>query len=307
MAFLVVGVTLAVGKLAVDAVIRGVDLAEQRDNLTRTRLAFDHLAQRARRQVQDYAFWDETVRLAQAPRAPDAAAFFRRDFVESLPRNDYEFIDLLDHHRGTAFEWSASPHVRRPDRLTSPAFLDRLAREGSMSGYIRDGGDVYLVAASTVRPSRRPGESTQGVRGFLIVGGELHYELLHGIESDLQLGLRVLPADTPLPETPLHAETYAKGDSIRLLFPLSGAMGGPAAVIAVMDTRAQQYRFAEWTLYSEFLAVLLCAIAFFVIWLYGRRLIITPLRSIALEIVEMHARGELSPIASPAPSEEWAL
>jgi PAS domain S-box-containing protein len=306
-AFLVVGVTLAVGKIAVDAVIRGVDLADQRDDLTRTRLAFDRLAQRARRQVEEYAIWDETVRLAEDPGAPTAAGFFRRNFVESLPRNDYEFIDLLDRHRGTAFGWSASPHVRRPVKLSSTAFFDRLIREGSMSGYVRDGGDVYLVAGSTVRPSSRPGRTTEGVRGFIVVGGVLHRELLHGIESDLQLGLQVLPADTPLPETPLHAETYAKGDSVRLLFPLAGAMGGPAAVIAVLDTRAQQYRFAEWTLYSEFLAVLLCAIAFFVIWLYGQRLIITPLRSIALEIVAMHGRGELTPISSPAPSEEWAL
>jgi signal transduction histidine kinase/CheY-like chemotaxis protein/sensor domain CHASE-containing protein len=305
--FLVVGVTLAVGKLAVDAVIRGVDEAEQRDNLTRTRLAFDRLAERARRQVQDYAFWDETVRLAQAPRAPDAAGFFRRNFVESLPWNDYEFIDLLDRKRDDTFEWAASPHVRRPEALTSKVFLDRLAREGSVSGYMRDGNNVYLIAGSAVRPSRRSGEETQDVRGFLVVGGELHYELLHGIERDLQLGLRVLPADTPLPETPLHAETYAKGDSVRLLFRLAGAMGGPAAVIAVMDTRAQQFRFAKWTRYSEILAIVLCAVAFFVIWLYGQRLIITPLRSIALEIVDMHARGELAPISSPAPSEEWAL
>ena len=305
-AFLVVGATLAVGKFAVDAVIRGVDVADQRDDVTRTRLAFDRLAQRARQQVEDYAFWDETVRLTQDPPAPDAAEFFRRNFVEWLPRNDYEFIDVLGRDRRDAFEWAASPHVRRPDKLTGPAFLDRLIREGSMSGYMRDGSSVFLVAASVVQPTRHRG-ATPGVRGFLVVGGELHRELLHALERDVQLGLQVLPADTPLPETPMHAETYANGDSVRILFRLAGAMGGPAAVIAVMDTRAQQYRFAEWTLYSEFLALLLCAIAFFIVWLYGRRLIITPLRTIALEIVAMHGRGELAPIASPAPSEEWAL
>src|ERR1019366_3164615 len=102
---------------------------------------------------EDYAFWDETGRLAQDPRALDAAGFFRRNFVEPLPRNDFEFIDLLDRTRGTAFEWAASPHVRRPAALTSTEFLDRLAREGSVSGYLRDGNDVYLIAGSTVRPS----------------------------------------------------------------------------------------------------------------------------------------------------------
>src|ERR1039457_2968233 len=123
-AFLVVGVTLAAGKLAVDAVIRGVDLADQRDDLTRARLAFDRLANHARQKVEDYAFWDETVRLAQNPAAPGATGFFRHNFVDWLPRNDYEFIQLLDRKRGSAFEWSASPEVRRPATLTSATFLD---------------------------------------------------------------------------------------------------------------------------------------------------------------------------------------
>ena len=95
-AFVVVGVTLVAGKLAVDAVIRGVDVADQQDDLTRTRLAFSRLANRARQQVEDYAFWDETVRLAQNPAAPGATGFFRHNFIEWLPRNDYEFIALLD-------------------------------------------------------------------------------------------------------------------------------------------------------------------------------------------------------------------
>ncbi len=306
-AFIVVGVTLAAGKLAVDAVIRGVDLADQRDDLTRAKLAFDRLGGRARQQVEDYAFWDETVRLAQHPGAPGATGFFRRNFVEWLPRNDYEFIELLDGKRGSAFEWSASPEVKRPAEITSSTFLNHLAREGSVGGYVRDGRDLYLVAGSAVQPSTRTGTQTEGARGYLVVGGTLHGELLHALERDLQLVIRVLPSDTPLPETQLHAETYAHGDSVRILFRLNGVTGEPAAVIAVMDTRVQTHRFSVWTLYGEILGVVLCAIAFFLVWLYGRRLLITPLSAIALEIVAMHGRGELSPISSPAPSEEWAL
>jgi PAS domain S-box-containing protein len=307
-AFIVVAVTLAAGKLAVDAVIRGVDLADQRDDLTRAQLAFDRLASRARQQVEDYAFWDETVRLAQNPAAPGATGFFRRNFVEWLPRNDYEFIELLDSHRGSAFDWSASPQVRRPFEVTNAQFLDHLAREGSLGGYVRDGRELYLVAGSAVRPSQRTGGApSPGVRGFLIVGGTLHGELLDVLQRDLQLVIRILPAETPLPETQLHAETFARGDSVRILFPLAGVTGAPAAVIAVMDTRVQQHRFSEWTAYGELLGVLLCAIAFFLVWLYGRRLLITPLSAIAIEIVGMHGRGELSPITSPAPSQEWAL
>ncbi len=307
-AFLVVGVTLAAGKLAVDAVIRGVDLADQRDDLTRARLAFDRLANHTRQKVEDYAFWDETVRLAQNPAAPGATGFFRRNFVDWLPRNDYEFIELLDQKHDSAFEWSASPQVRRPAELTSAAILDHLARQGSLGGYVRDGRDLFLVAGSAVRPSKRAsGAPAPGVRGYLVVGGALHGELLRDLERDLQLTIRVLPADTPLPDTPLHAETYAKDDSVRILFRLAGVTGEPAAVIAVLDTRVQQHRFSEWTLYGELMAVFLCAVAFFLVWLYGRRLLIAPLSAIALEIVAMHGRGELSPISSPAPSEEWAL
>jgi signal transduction histidine kinase/CheY-like chemotaxis protein len=307
-AFLVVGVTLAAGKLAVDAVIRGVDLADQRDDLTRAKLAFDRLASRARHQVEDYAFWDETVRLAQNPAAPGATGFFRHNFVEWLPRNDYEFIQLLDSKRGSAFEWSASPSVRRPAQITGASFLNHLARDTSMGGYVRDGRELFLVAGSAVKPSARAGDATPGaVRGYLVVGGTLHGDLLRGLERDLQLVIRVMPSDTPLPETQLHAETFANDDSVRILFRLTGVSGEPAAVIAVLDTRVQQHRFSEWTLYGELFGFFMCAIAFFLVWLYGRRLLITPLSAIALEIVAMHGRGELSPITSPAPSEEWAL
>ena len=307
-AFLVVGTTLVAGKLAVDAVIRGVDLADQRDDVTRSRLAFERLAARARQQVEDYAFWDETVRLAQNPAAPGAPGFFRRNFVEWLPRNDYEFIDLLDSRRASAFDWSASPDVRRPAELTGPTFLDHLARQGSVGGYVRDGRELYLVAGSAVRPTKRSSATpAPPARGYLVVGGTLHGPLLEALERDLQLAIRVLPSDTPMPDSPLHAETFAHDDSVRILFRLNGVTGEPAAVIAVLDSRVQLHRFATWTLYGELIAITLCAIAFFLVWLYGRRLLITPLGAIAQEIVGMHRRGELSTIASPAPSAEWAL
>ncbi len=307
-AFIIVGIALTTGKFAVDAVVRGVDVADQRDDLTRARLAFDRLASRAKQQVQDYAFWDETVRLAQNPGAAGSTGFFRRNFVEWLPRNDYEFIDLLDTKRASVFEWSASPQVRQPAELTGAGFLDRLARENTVSGYVRDGRDLYLVAGSAVLPSRRTAQPQQpGIRGYLVVGGALHGEMLRALEHDLQLVIRVLPADTPLPESPLHSETFAHDDSVRILFRLAGVTGEPAAVIAVMDTRVQQHRFSNWTLFGELLGVFLCAIAFFLVWLYGRRLLITPLSAIAGEIVAMHGRGELSQISSPAPSAEWAL
>ena len=306
-AFIIVGITLTVGKLAVDAVVRGVDVADQRDDLTRAKLAFDRLASRAKQQVQDYAFWDETVRLAQNPGAAGSTGFFRRNFVEWLPRNDYEFIDLLDTKRASVFEWSASTDVRQPAELTGRAFLNRLARESTVSGYVRDGRDLYLVAGSAVQPSKGVPAQQPGVRGYLVVGGALHGEMLRALERDLQLVIRVLPADTPLPESPLHAETFAHDDSVRVLFRLTGVTGEPAAVIAVLDTRAQQHRFANWTLVGELLGVFLCAVAFFLVWLYGRRLLITPLSAIAGEIVAMHGRGELSQISSPAPSAEWAL
>ena len=210
--------------------------------------------------------------------------------------------------RRSAFEWRASPDVHRPGEVTSARFLDHLAREGSVGGYVRDGRDLYLVAGSAVRPSRHAGGPPgPGVRGFLVVGGTMHGQLLDALQRDLQLVIRVLPVDTPLPETQLHAELFAHDDSVRILFPLAGVTGQPTAMIAVMDTRREQHRISTWTLYGELLSVMLCAIAFFLVWLYGRRLLITPLSAIALEVVAMHGRGELSPIASPAPSEEWAL
>src|SRR6185312_10029347 len=169
----------------------------------------------------------------------------------------------LDRNRASAIEWTASPRVRRPAELTSPAILNHLARKGSLGGFVRDGGELYLVGGSAVQPTSQPApRAADGVRGYLVVGGSLHGELLRGLERDLQLGIRILPADTPVPDTPLHAEMYAADDSVRILFPLAGVTGEPAAVIAIMDTRVQQHRFAAWTLYGELIAVTLCAVAY---------------------------------------------
>src|SRR6185437_257668 len=130
---------------------------------------------------------------------------------------------------------------------------------------------------------------------------------LQTVEQDLQLGIHVLPVNTEIPDTPMHAELYAGDDSVRILFRLAGVTGEPAAVVAITDTRVQQHRFATWTLYGELIAAALCAFAYLLVWRYGRRLLIAPLSAIAGEVVAMHHRGELSTISSPAPSEEWAL
>ena len=108
-AFLVVGTALVFGKFAVDAVIARVEADELADDLTRSQLAFGQLARRAKQQVEDFAYWNETVRLAKHPAAPGATGFFQRNFVDWLPRNDYQFIALLDADRSTAFEWTANP------------------------------------------------------------------------------------------------------------------------------------------------------------------------------------------------------
>src|SRR5579862_8118325 len=66
-------------------------------------------------------------------------------------------------------------------------------------------------------------------------------------------------------------------------------------------------RIGKWTIYGAVVGLLFGAAAFSMVWLYGRRLLITPLRFIAAEMEAMHVRGELSEVASAPPSEEWAL
>jgi signal transduction histidine kinase/ActR/RegA family two-component response regulator len=311
-AFLVVGSGLLLGKLAVDAVIRRVEAEELRDDLTRTELAFQRIARRARQQVEDYAFWDETVRLAQNPAAPGATGFFRRNFVDWLPRNDYEFIDLFDASHATAFEWPAPGAATRPAMVSSPVFLDSVARARSIGGYVREGTTLYLVAGAAVYPSRRttPGvapETTGRARGFLVIGRAMHGDALAALAIELQLAVRILPADTPLPETPLHAESFAHGDSVRTYLPLPGLGGGKAAVIEILDSRSDLHRISQWTLFGALAGLVFGAGAFMLVWRYGRRLLVTPLRAMALEIEGMHRRGELTAVSSAPPSEEWAL
>ncbi len=307
-AFLVVGTGLGLGKLAVDAVIRRVEQDELTDDLTRARLAFDNLTRRARQQVQDYAFWDETVRLAQQPDAPGATGFFRRNLVEWLPRNDYEFIELLDDHRKNAFAWAASPDVQRPEVATSAGFLDSLSRAGAVGGFVRERNRLYLVGGAAVHPSQNEiGHGGAQARGYLVIGRAMHGDAIAALERELNFRLTVLPAETPLPDTPQHAQTFANEDSLHAYFALPGLTGARAAVVRLADSRSELHRISQWTLFGVTGALVFGAGAFFLVWLYGRRLLITPLSAIAVEIVAMHGRGELAEVTSAPPSEEWAL
>ena len=305
-AFLVVGTSLVFGKIAVDAVIARVEADELSDALTRSQLAFGQLAGRAKQQVEDFAYWNETVRLAKHPAAPGATGFFQRNFVDWLPRNDYQFIALLDADRSTAFEWTANPQVRRPDVAMGRAFLDSLAQVGSIGGFFKQGSDLYLIGGAAVRPTTVESADTVA-RGYLVIGRTMRGDALTAIARGLQFDVRIHPPATPLPDTPQHAERFANDDSIRAFFRLPGAMGTTSAVIEIRDSRSDLHRISRWTFIGVFLGLLFGAAAFWVVWMYGRRLLITPLGAIASEMDAMHRRGELSLVKSAPPSEEWAL
>jgi signal transduction histidine kinase/ActR/RegA family two-component response regulator/sensor domain CHASE-containing protein len=298
-AFLTVGTVLGLGKLAVDAVIARVEREETRDAVTRTRAAFDRLAQRALQQVSDYAFWDETVRLAQDPNGPEAAGFFRRNFLHWLPRNDYEFIVLFDGVRKPVFEWTAVSGATIPAIATSSLLLDQLKQSGATGGFIRDAGGLYLVGAAPT--------SAAESRAYLVVGRAISTSLLDSIAIARQLALRVLPAETSFRTGMPAGEAFANGDSVRTFFPLIGVNGARVAVIEVLDERSELHRISQWTLIGVFIAVLFAGIVTLLVWMYGRRLLIEPLGSISVEIDEMHRNGELAEVASAPPSAEWAL
>lgn len=300
--FLTIGTVLGLGKLAVDAVIARVELEETRDAVTRTRAAFDRLAHRALQQVSDYAFWDETVRLAQNPRAPEAAGFFRRNFVHWLPRNDYEFIALLDAARKPVFEWTLVSGAPLPSIATSPALLDPLAHSGATGGYIRDPGGLYLVGGAPLTP----GASTEP-RGYLVIGRAIGTALLDSIAIARQLAIHALSAETAYRADAPGGETFANADSVRTFFPLIGVGGQRVAVIEVLDERSELHRISQWTTIGVFAATLLSGAVTLLVWLYGRRLLIRPLSSISVEIDDMHRKGELAEVTSAPPSAEWAL
>jgi signal transduction histidine kinase/CheY-like chemotaxis protein len=304
-AFLVVGTALILGKVAVDAVIRRVEQEEMRDQGTRSRFAFDRIARRARQQVESYAGWDETIRLAQHPSDPDASGFFQRNFVDWIPRNDYDFIELLDDRRQRAFHWSAEAGGRSPWMATAPTFLDSLRGTPSIGGWVRDGDALYLVAGAAVRPGSRALDVQPS--GYLIIGRRMDAAALATFERDQQVAVRVHAPSIALPDTPEHFEFFANDDSVRTYFSLGGVAGPPAAVIELLDSRSDLHRISQYTLYGALAGVMFGGGAFLLVWLYGRRLLITPLRAIALEIVGMHGRGELAEVSSAAPSEEWAL
>ena len=201
-----------------------------------------------------------------------------------------------------------APTVHPPAVARGAALLDPLSRVPSSGGFLRDGNELYLVGGSAVHPGpRTQARSSELARGYLFIGHAMHADALEALQLDLNFRIRMLPAGTPLPETPEHAETFAASDSIRILFPLAGVTGSPVAVIELRDGRTGLHRISLWALYGSVGGLLFGALAFFFVWLYGRRLLITPLRFIAAEIEAMHGQGELAEVTSAPPSEEWAL
>ena len=326
-AFVVVGSGVLLGKLAVDAVIARVEQEAVLDQVTRTRFAFDRIARRAKRQVEDYAFWDETVRLAQKPEASEALGFFRRNFVDWLPRNDYDFIELLDGARSNAFDWTASSAVIQPAMATSEAFLDTLVSAGSVGGYVYESDSLYLIGGAAVYPSlRSPSAALGRPRGFLVIGKAMQRLALDSLASELQLAVRILPGppmDPPIstgptepgaqnrkpPAVPSEAEVehVAGGDSVRTYVDIGGMIGDRVARVEIRSSRTQLRRISRWTTWGAILGLVVGGLAFLLVWRHGRRLLITPLRGLVREIESMHSRGELASVTSAAPSEEWEL
>jgi signal transduction histidine kinase/ActR/RegA family two-component response regulator/sensor domain CHASE-containing protein len=301
-AFLTVGAVLGLGKLAVDAVIARVEREETHDAMTRTRAAFDRLARRALQQVSDYAFWDETVRLARVPALSEEAGFFRRNFEHWLPRDDYEFIVLFDGVRKPVFEWTAVGGATIPSVATSPRLLDQLKQSGALGGFIRDAGRLYLVGGAPMTSG-----TDAASRGYLVVGRLISASLLDSIAIARQLTLRALPAESSYRTDLPAGESFAKGDSVRMFFPLIGVTGERVAVIEVLDERSELHRISQWTTIGAFMAIVFAGVVTLLVWLYGRRLLIEPLSSISVEIDDMHRKGELAEVASAPPSAEWAL
>jgi two-component system cell cycle sensor histidine kinase/response regulator CckA len=306
LAFLVLGSGLLMAKFAADAVIAKVEQDEIRDKLVQSQLALDRAVRRARQQVEDYAFWDETVRLAVHPHDPGATGFFRRSFVDLVPRSDFGFIELLDTDRRRAFSWTAVAGTALPSVALSPALLDRLSHEESIGGYVRDGAVVYLLAAAAVRQSN--GGGTAGaIRGYLVIGREVDTTMLAGLPTATLFTTALLAGDVALPATTHHEEFYARGDSVRTRYLLHGLDGRNAAVVELRDSRSGIDRISHWTLYGALIALLFGAVSFLAVWRYGQRLLIAPLRAVAEEMDGMHQKGELIEVLSAAPSAEWEL
>ena len=304
-AFVVIGASVVLGKLAVDEVIQRVEREELSGLRERARLALERLARTAHRQAADFALWDETVRLARDPSAPGGAAFFRRNFAEWLARNEYDFIALLDRGRGSIFQWHGVGEAPPPASVTSAAILDEVVRAGSAGGVVREGHTVVLVGGAVVRSAGQR-DTTPG-SGILLIGRALNETALAQIASELQAGVKVLPAVLPLPGPPDQADTYAGGDSVRTYVRVPGFGTTPAAVLELSDSRSALHDISRWALLGAITGLVFAGAALLLVWLYGQRLLISPLRAIAREIEAMHRGGELTEVASAPPSAEWAL
>ncbi|MBI3567499.1 MAG: response regulator [Gemmatimonadetes bacterium] len=303
--FAVLGVGLLLGKLAVDTVISQVEHEEINDSIARTRLALSRRERRARRQVESIAENARTKELIAGHLTKARAESFALDFFESPLPLDYEFVIMLSSAGDTVFTWRLPGSVPPPQASTYQAVVPLADRLGGLgAGWMRENDLVYLLSAAAVR-SGVAGDSI--TRGHVIVGRALTGATLDEMRRDLRLDVHLLPPNAPLPPNPQHSETIANGDSVRILIELPGIGRARAAVVEVHDTRTGLADIAQGTLAGALLLLFFGTLAVVLVWRYGRRLLLTPLHNIALEIVAMNGRGELAPIHSPPPTSEWAL
>ena len=302
--FAVLGAGLVLGKLAVDAVIAQVEREELNDSVTRTKLAFERRGRRSRRMVANLASNVRTLQLLNGPLTPERAATFSRDFFESPPPLDFDFVVLLNRRGDEVYRWSLPGSVAAP-RLGLLREALPLARRvgGAGSQYLRDRDTVFLIGVASVPPLADDTSETPHV----IIGRAMAGPAFDEMQRDLRLDVRLLRPETELPPTPMHSEPIAGGDSVRAFIELLSTGHDRAAVIEMHDTRTGLRDISQWTFLGAVALFLFGTLSVFLVWRYGSRLLLTPLRAIALEIVGMHARGELTAIASPPPSAEWAL
>ncbi len=256
------------------------------------------LARRARNMqegAEARAFSGEAAAVVRDARSTAAQAQLVREERGFLERHRYERFLLFDHRRVMRFGWTASGRdTSSPD--FPRALFDRMDADGAIGGYWSVGREIIRVGASPLRD--KAGRRTSG---YVVLTAPVSADFLASFNEGLTRPIHL----SLVPLEGLAAATLASADSLVVLEPLDDILGRPAAVVRVaMDQRAENLRLRRGMAFVV-IVLLVGALASWLAWYRGQRLLVTPLLQTVRDVEAMRDSASVRELSADLPIAEW--
>ena len=299
-AFVLLGVILAIGAAAIYGTV-----SRWEERVT-PRLAhgvarvFARQAEETALLVGEHAYDGAVADLRRARPSPAATQRFTAEMAHWPSRHGYTFVLVADASHRAAYRWTRSQGAGGKVPVLPGELFRRIDAAGTLSGYLRVGNDVLLVAGAKLR-----GASGAPTGGYLLLGRTMDASVLGALGHDItsRLALRL---DTPPPAAPTSS-VRPGGDTLVVRQSLAGVLGDRVATVeAAFDQHALR-DLLRWGVSELLLALIVGAVALGIVWNSGRRLLVAPVRAMAREVEAMRRSRALHEISGEVPAAEWAV